>query len=88
MSPLGAALSHTLHHTRAHSGGGVILIDVQRLGPLSAAGAGNCFHPSSQYEAAQSREEERVSLLMASSRTAQKPPKLLQKHSEMFRGRA
>lgn len=83
MSPLGAALSHTLHHTRAHSGGGVILIDVQRIGPLSA---GNCFHPSSQYEAAQSREEERVSLLMASSRTAQKPPKLLQKHSEMFRG--
>lgn len=33
-----------------HSGSGVMLIDVQRLGHLSAAGAGNCLHAKEHSE--------------------------------------
>ena len=59
-SPLGGDLSHTplhaLSHTHTHSGGGVMLIDVQRLGPLSAAGAGNCLHPPPNTKQRSARE--------------------------------
>lgn len=36
--------SFTFFPSPVNSGGEVMLIDVQSLGPLSAAGAGNCFH--------------------------------------------